>query len=71
MPKFICTAISVDDLEETIEAENENKAYEIFDKDLEDGAVPRIGLGSIEDRVCFLVRDEEAKKVEEINRRNQ
>ena len=68
MPKFICTANSIGYLEEIIEAENEDKAWEIFQSDLENGAVSEIGLGAIEDEEVREVSNQEAKEIEEANK---
>ena len=55
MPKFKITAEAVGYLEEIIEADNEDKAWEIRESKLEDGALPEID-GSIENKQVEVVK---------------
>ena len=67
MAKFKCSAESVGYLEEIVEARSEDKAWEIFEEDLEQGDVPEIGIGSIENKKVESVTAKEAKKIQEAN----
>lgn len=46
--KFLITAESAGYLEKVIDAKNENEAQEIMDRMLENGEMPEVGDGSIE-----------------------
>ena len=50
MAKFKCTAESIGYLETMIEAENEEEASIKFEEMLDNGEVPEVGLGSIENK---------------------
>lgn len=54
MPKYKITAESVGYLEEIIEAANEDEAWEVLEKRLEDGALLEVD-GSIENKDVELV----------------